>query len=60
MKITKQALIQDIRRSRSIDAYRCSEEEIKSEKELQIRQFKQKIDKHIRTNKTFTLVLIED
>ena len=60
MKITKQALTQDINRSRSIDANRFSVDELKSEKEQQLRQLKKDIDKHMRQNKAFTLILIED
>jgi hypothetical protein len=60
MKLTKQALKQDINRSRSIDAYRFTDDELKSEKDLQLKQFKQDIDKQMRSNKSFTLILIED
>ncbi|MBE1287939.1 MAG: hypothetical protein GJ671_09520 [Alteromonadaceae bacterium] len=60
MKLTKQALKQDINRSRSIDAYRFTDDELKSEKDLQLKQFKQDIDKKMRLNKSFTLILIED
>ena len=60
MKITKQALTQDINRSRSIDAYRFTSDEIKPEKEQQLKQLKQDIDKHMRQNKAFTLILIGD
>lgn len=60
MKLTKQALTQDINRSHSIDAYRFSVDELKSEKEQQLRQLKKDIDKHMRQNKAFTLILIED
>ena len=60
MKITKQALKQDINRSRSIDAYRFTDDELKSEKDLQLKQLKQDIDKQMRSNKSFTLILIED
>lgn len=51
MKITKQALTQDINRSRSIDAYRFTSDEIKPDKEQQLKQLKQNIDKHMRQNK---------
>ena len=60
MKITKQALTQDINRSRSFDAYRFSVDELKTEKEQEIKKLKQDIDKHMRQNKAFTLILIED
>lgn len=60
MKLTKQALKQDINRSRSINAYRFTDDELKSEKDLQLKQLKQDIDKKMRLNKSFTLILIED
>lgn len=60
MKITKYALTKDINRSRAIDAYRFSIDELKSEKDQQLKQLKQDIDKHMRQKKAFTLILIEN
>lgn len=60
MKITKQALIQVIKRSRFIKAFRFTSDEVKRDKDEQIKQFKKELDRLIRSQKEFTINIIED
>ena len=60
MKITKQALIQVIKRSRFITSFRFTSDEVKRDKDEQIKQFKKELDRLIRSQKDFTINIIED
>lgn len=59
MKITKQALIQDIQRSRFINAFRFTSDEDKKEQEEQLKRIKKQVDKLIRQQKDITITIIE-
>jgi len=58
MKITKQRLMRDINQSRSFDAIRLSSDEIRQEKDKQVKALKSDIDNALRTNKDITIVII--
>lgn len=58
MKITKQSLMRDINQSRSFDAIRLSSDEIRQEKDKQVKSLKSEIDNALRTNKDITIVII--
>ena len=58
MKITKQRLMRDINQSGSFDAIRLSSDEIRQEKDKQVKALKSDIDNALRTNKDITIVII--
>jgi hypothetical protein len=58
MKITKQRLMRDINQSRSFYAIRLSSDEIRQEKDKQVKSLKSDIDNALRTNKDITIVII--
>ena len=50
--------MRDINQSRSFDAMRLSSDEIRQEKDKQVKSLKSDIDNALRTNKDITIVII--
>lgn len=59
MRITKNALISDINKSRSVDAIRLSKDELTTERNKKLSDLKREIDRQGKQNKDLTIVIVE-